>query len=270
MAEKNDRDDEEKDEKNEEAEEEEAEEKAAADGEKDDEDEDEEEEDDDDEEAKPAPKPVVKAVTAKPGIAKPGIAKPDAAKPGAAKPGVAKRAPAPLAKAQPARKGGSLGKSMVLFVIIVGGLAAGFALLGNESSTGPAAPKWKTGETADIDITLVADDKKNLACAAPDEIGGAHCAFEAQAKPWSKGDSADDKKLLKPYTTVDHVQVLASGLWTDPALTGTLPAARFSVKCKYKVEGKVKATSIRWASDGPWYDSKDVYTGSISGCKLAQ
>jgi hypothetical protein len=250
MAEKNDHDDEEKDEKDEDSEEEEAKEKAAPAAEKDDEDED--DEDDEEEEAKPAAKPVAKA--------------------SAARPGAAKRAPAPLAKARPvaARKGGSLGKSMILFVIIVGGLAAAFALLGTESSSGPAAPKWKTGDTTDLELTLVAGDKTNLACSSSDDVAGAHCAFEDKAKPWSKGDNTDDKKVLKPYTTVDHVQVLASGLWSDPGMTGTLPATRFSVKCKYKVEGKMKAAAIRWASDGPWYDSKDLYAGSISGCKLVQ
>jgi hypothetical protein len=250
MAEKNDHDDEEKDEKDADGEEEEAEEKAAPAAEKDDEDED---EDDEEEEAKPAAKPVAKA--------------------SAAKPGAAKRGSAPLAKARPVaatRKGGSLGKSMILFVLIVGGLAAAFALLGTESSSGPAAPKWKTGDSADLELTLVADDKKNLGCSSPDDIAGAHCAFEDKAKAWSKGDSTDDKKLLKPYTTTDHVQILASGLWSDPGMTGTLPAVRFSVKCKYKVEGKMKAASIRWNGDGPWYDSKDLYSGSISGCKVVQ
>ena len=252
MAEKNDHDDEEKDEKDD-GEEEEAKEKAAPAAEKDDEDEDAEEDEDDEEEAKPEAKPVAKT--------------------SAAKPGVAKRGSAPLAKARPvaaARKGGSLGKSMILFVLIVGGLAAAFALLGTESSSGPAAPKWKTGDTADLELTLVADDKKNLGCSSPDDIAGAHCAFEDKAKAWSKGDNTDDKKLLKPYTTVDHVQILASGLWSDPGMTGTLPAVRFSVKCKYKVEGKMKAASIRWNNDGPWYDSKDLYSGSISGCKVVQ
>jgi hypothetical protein len=249
MAEKNDRDDEEQDEKKEAIEEEDAKEKAALTDEKVNEDED---EDDEEEEAKPAAKPVARAA--------------------AVRPAVAKRGAAPLAKGRPvpARKGGSLGKSMILFVVIVGGLAAAFALFGQESSSGPAAPKWKVGDSPDLDLTLVADDKKNLACAAPDEIGGAHCAFEAQAKPWSKGDSADDKKLLKPYTTVDHVQVLAAGVWSDPALAGTLPTTRFTVKCKYKVEGKMKVASMRWASDGPWYESKDIYSGSVSGCKLVQ
>jgi hypothetical protein len=262
MAEKIDHDDEEKDEKDEAAEADEAKEKAAlaeekaaaADeaAEKDDADGDDDSDDDEEEEAKPAPKPVAKAA--------------------AAKPVVAKRVAAPLAKGRPvaARKGGSLGKSMILFVVIVAGLAAAFALLGQESSTGPAAPKWKTGDTPELEITLIADDKKNLACAAPDAIEGKHCAFEAQAKPWSKGDSTDDKTLLKPYTTVDHVQVLAAGLWSDPALTGTLPATRFSVKCKFKVEGKMKTTSMRWNIDGGWNDVKDLHAGSLSGCKLVQ
>jgi hypothetical protein len=250
MAEKNDRDDEEKDEKDD-GEEEEAKEKAAPAAEKD-EDEDDDGEDDEEEEAKPAAKPVANA--------------------SAVKPAAAKRASVPRAKAHPvpARKGGSLGKSMILFVLIVGGLAAAFALLGQESSSGPAAPKWKTGDTADLELTVIADDKKNLACASTDDVAGAHCAFEDKAKPRPSGDIADDKKLLKPYTTVDHVQVLASGLWTDPGMTGTLPTARFSVKCKYKVEGKMKAAAIRWAIDGQWYDSKDLYSGSISGCKVVQ
>jgi hypothetical protein len=257
MAEKNEHDDDEKDEKDAAAEEEEAKEKAALADEKAAADkaaeiEDDEDDDDEEEEAKPAPRPVVRAAAVKPVGAKRGAA------------------PAVKGRPVPARKGGSLGKSMILFVIIVAGLAGAFALLGQESTTGPAAPKWKTGDSADLELTLVADDKKNLACSSPDEIGGAHCAFEAQGKPWSKGDSADDKKLLKPYTTVDHVQILASGVWSDPALGGALPATRFSVKCKLKVDGKMKAASIRWASDGPWYDSKDLYAGSISGCKLVQ
>ncbi|MEP7121314.1 MAG: hypothetical protein ABJE95_10410 [Byssovorax sp.] len=257
MAEKNDHDADEKDEKDEDSEAEEAKEKASAAAEKEDEDdeadEEDDEEDDEEEEAKPAAKPVAKVTAAKPGA-------------------TAKRGAAPLAKARPvaARKSGSLAKSLILFVIIVGGLAGAFIWFGNESSSGPAAPKWKTGDTADLELTLVADDKKNLACSTTDEVAGAHCAFEDKAKAWSKGDNTDDKKLLKPYTTTDHVQVLASGLWSDPGMTGTLPAVRFSVKCKYKVEGKVKTAAIRWNSDGPWYDSKDLYTGSLSACKLVQ
>jgi hypothetical protein len=226
-------------------------------------------EDDEDDEEEDEPKPAAKPqpVAAKP---QPVAAKPQpksaagAKRPGApAKPGAKKGAPA--------KKGGSPVKAMVLFVVIVGGLGLlMWALSGGEGGgDGPVTPKWAVGTTVDVEITLVPTDSKDLACAAADELGGRHCAFESQAKAWSKGDNSDDKKLLKPYTTTDRIQFLAAGLWSDPALApGKLPATRFSVKCKYAVEGKMKKPSVRWASDGPWYDSNEWYSGAVSSCAL--
>jgi len=170
----------------------------------------------------------------------------------------------------PPRAQGALGKSLVLFVIVVGGLALGFALLGREGGGGDAtpAPKWNVGQTIDTEVTLVPSDSKDLACASADEISGRHCQYEAQAKPWSKG-SDPDEKILKPYTTTDRIQFLAAGLWDQPALKGKLPNTRFSVKCKYKVEGKLKKPSIRWAADGQWFErADDWYAGSVNDCQL--
>ena len=90
-----------------------------------------------------------------------------------------------------------------MFFVIVVGLAAGFALLNREPTT--PVVKWKTGETVDVEITLVKSDQKDLACASAEEIAGMHCAFETTTKPWSKGSVGDDKKLLKPYTTIDRI-----------------------------------------------------------------
>lgn len=167
---------------------------------------------------------------------------------------------------------GGFGKSVLLFVFIVGGLAAAFALLGREEGGGapPSAPKWNVGQVVDVEITLVASDARDLRCAGADEIAGRHCAFESTTKPWSKtSDNNDDKKLLRPYTTVDRVQFVAAGLWSDPALKAQLPSARFSVKCKYTIEGKMKRPSISWAADGPWYDqNNDWYSGSVSNCTV--
>ncbi|APR79791.1 Hypothetical protein A7982_05138 [Minicystis rosea] len=178
----------------------------------------------------------------------------------------AKRArPAP-----PPQQGTSLGKSMILFVLIIGGLAAGFALLGSEKPQEQAKPKWKVGDTADVEITLVKNDRQELSCASSDEIGGKHCAFEGANKPWSKGDNGDDKKLLKPYTTTDRIQFTAAGVWSEPALAADkIPATRFSVKCKYKVEGTLKNVSVRWESTGQWFPGNEWYAGSVSDCKVA-
>ncbi|MGK3995211.1 hypothetical protein [Sorangium sp. So ce1024] len=186
---------------------------------------------------------------------------------GAARRPAGKKAGArPRAAAQP--QGGSLGKSMILFLIIIGGLAAAFAYFGQEPTPGTSGPKWKPGDKAQVEVTLVATDIKDLACWSADEINGRHCAFESPTKGWSKGD-ADDKKLLRPYTTTDRVQFLAAGLWSEPALTGKLPSARFAVKCTYAVEGKIKRPGIRWSSEGAWLDrTDDWYTGLLSDCKL--
>ncbi|XXX80593.1 hypothetical protein WMF30_17710 [Sorangium sp. So ce134] len=172
----------------------------------------------------------------------------------------------PRAAAQP--QGGSLGKSMILFLIIIGGLAAAFAYFGREPAPGSSGPKWKPGDKAQVEVTLVSSDIKDLACWSSDEVNGRHCAFESPTKGWSKGD-ADDKKLLRPYTTTDRVQFLAAGLWSEPALTGKLPSARFAVKCTYTVEGKMKRPGIRWTSEGAWLDrTEDWYAGLLSDCKL--
>ena len=176
--------------------------------------------------------------------------------------GRARRAPPP-----PAR--GALGARMTVFVVVVGGLAAGFAFLGKENQHGgPSTPKWRTGQEAVVEITVVPQDKVELACASPIDMGGRKCQFETQSKAHPPAE--DPAKILKPYTTTDQVQFLAAGLWEDPALK-TLPTTRFSVKCKYKVEGKIDKPAIRWNSEGPWYaQTNEWYAGSVSGCSIVQ
>ena len=205
-------------------------------------DEDEESRDEDEEEA-PAPKPAARRAGRGPGASR------------------AKNAAVP-------QGGGSLGKSVLLFFVIVIGLGAGFAILGREQPAQVAKPKWKTGETVDVEITLVSTDRNDLACASTEEIGGKHCAFEAANKPHPKG-ATDDKTLLKPYTTTDQVNLAAAGLWSEPALApGKLPAARFSVKCKYKVEGTLKTLGVRWRDGEQFFPNTEWYAGAVSDCKL--
>lgn len=169
-------------------------------------------------------------------------------------------------------QGGSVGKSAVLFVVVVGGLAAGFAILGRESGGGGrVTPTWQIGQSVDVELTLKNDDRTELVCASPVDVKGLHCAQEAPNKPWSKPDSPEDKdkKLFKPYTTTNGAELLGAGLWSEPALSGQLPPSRFSVKCKFKVEGKVSHPGIRWGSDRPFYDSpNDWFAGRLEGCKL--
>jgi hypothetical protein len=239
---------------------EEADEKVAKTAAKADEDEEEEDEDDDAGVEKTTPMPVAKRPPAKSAKGR---------GPGASR-----------SRQVPPRGGqsGSLGKSVLLFFVIVIGLGAGFAILGREAPPGEVAkPKWTVGQTVDVEITVVKSDRQDLACASGEEVAGKHCAFDAfdkaptPPKPWTKSDVSDDKKLLKPYTTTDRIEFAAAGLWSEPGLSpDKLPATRFSVKCKYKVDGHLKDVGIRWDQAKPWYANKDWYAGSVSDCKIAQ
>lgn len=183
--------------------------------------------------------------------------KPTAAAPPAAPP----RAPATA----------GLGKSVALFVGVVGGISLLMVALGNERGTqGPAAPKWTEGQTVEIDITLVSTDRQDLACASGTELKGLHCAFESQTKRWSKGDANDDKTMLKPYSTTNGINFFASGVWSSPALSGDnkLPATRFAVKCKFNVAGKLPRADVRWHEGEGWNNVSDWYAGSVSDCKM--
>jgi hypothetical protein len=209
--------------------------------------------DEDEPEEKPAPKAAAKSSATAKASSKPGT-----------KP-ARRRAPPPP-------KGGSLAKSLVLFVVILGGLAVVFKLLGGgveEGGAGPVpAPKWNNGQVVDVEITLVPSDAKDLACASAQNVEGKHCQFESQGKAF--GTQPDDKHMLKPYTTTDRIQFVAAGLWSDPGMAPSkLPATRFSVKCKYKVEGKVTKPAVRWSESGQWFQNpNDWYAGSVSGCTL--
>src|SRR5215212_2194576 len=120
----------------------------------------------------------------------------------------------------------------VAVVVAAAALLAAILLFIQARRRPKAATDWETGDVVDVEITLVSSDSRNLACAAKDQVSGRHCAFETSTKPWPPEGTGDDKTLLKPYTTTNRVSVLAAGLWSDPALQGKLPTARFSVKCK--------------------------------------
>ena len=163
-----------------------------------------------------------------------------------------------------------LGKSVMLFVMVVGSITLLMLLLGSERGmSGPAAPTWKEGDTVDVDITLVSTDKQDLACASGGEVKGFHCGFESQGKRWTKSDPADEKKTLRPYSTTTGINFLAAGVWSDPALSGELPKTRFAVTCKLNVAGKMPRADVRWHEGEGWNSVNDWYTGDVSACKLS-
>lgn len=193
-----------------------------------------------------------------------------AAPPPAPKPAASATSNTPKPEPPRAPPTAGLGKSVTLFIMVVGGISLLMLLLGTEKGGGGASPpKWEEGKSYDIDITLVSTDKQDLACASGTEIKGLHCGFESQARRWSKGDANDDKKMLRPYSTTNGIQFFAAGLWSEPALApDKLPATRFSVKCKLNVAGKMPRADVRWHEGEGWNNVSDWFTGSVADCKL--
>ena len=139
-----------------------------------------------------------------------------------------------------------------------------------EAASG-APGDWAVGQQVPVEITLVAADKTNLACASDQKLAGKHCEFEAPTKKWSKGGGTDDKSVLRPYTTTDRKNLLAAGIWSEPALSGTLPTSRFSVKCTFVIEGMVSKPHARWEANGQWLPiDGDWYAGTVKDCSLVK
>jgi hypothetical protein len=154
-------------------------------------------------------------------------------------------------------------KTIAVVAVVAIAAVVFFLMKRTERST-----RWEVGNEVPVEITLIAADATNLACASPAEIAGKHCAFETTEQPSSKSGASDDRLLLKPYTTTDGRTFLAAGLWTQPALTQSLPAARFTVRCRFAIEGKVTGAQVRWLSAGPWNESgAEWVAGTLKDCK---
>src|SRR5512133_1040870 len=111
-------------------------------------------------------------------------AKKKAAKPGA---GALKGRPGakpPTPRASPTR-------SILLYALLIGGIALAFAYLGQQGGGGDTEipqPTWKEGDVVDVTITLVTTDLKDLGCASDEEVKGLHCAFVDKRKPHQAGN----------------------------------------------------------------------------------
>jgi hypothetical protein len=162
-------------------------------------------------------------------------------------------------------------KSFGTFLVVFAALSAGFwALSTFDSPFGGGGPKWREGQKVTVDVTLDPKDDQKLACASNVEIKGRACEFESKAK--RRDGKREDAQLLRPYTTTDGTQFLASGLWSQPDLKPEKrPDARFTVKCTMLIEGKVKSPAVRWDPTSAWIDKPgDFFTANVESCSLVK
>jgi hypothetical protein len=164
----------------------------------------------------------------------------------------------------------------LLFYTIFGFLCIGVSLWLLFSWTGykdrypQQTEGWHLGATRMIEVTLIREDKKNLACASDRGFDGIHCAFHADSLPWGPGPE-HDINAMQPYNTVKNELFLASGLWFAPVLQGELPISRFTVVCNYHVKGVLKNVSLRWSSAGTFSPvDQSVAVGALTDCVIPQ
>jgi hypothetical protein len=157
-----------------------------------------------------------------------------------------------------------------LFVIGLGVwlLLAGAAHRRDYSAAGAA---WHRGARNYVELTLIREDRANLACAAHAVLDGVHCGFDADHTPHPANAGADDSRVLRPYNTVNGELLLGAGLWDSPGMRGGLPAQRFTVTCDYEIVGALRSVTLRWSPSGDFGPvERSVPVGSLRDCSIPQ
>jgi len=128
---------------------------------------------------------------------------------------------------------------------------------------------WHRGARNFVEITLIREDRSNLACAADAAIGGVHCGFGADRQPHRLNAGSDDPQVLRPYSTVNNDLLLGAGLWDSPAMRGPLPAQRFTVVCDYDILGALRTVALRWSPSGKFAPADRSFpVGMLRDCSI--
>lgn len=145
----------------------------------------------------------------------------------------------------------------------------GIAWSGYAERFAQAGDNWSKGTKHQVELTLIREDKTNLACSSDARFGDLHCMYRGDKKP---ADGPQDGSLvLQPYNTVKNEPLLAAGLWNTPTLTANLPSHRFTVVCQFEVTGVVRTVGLRWSTGGPFEPSKQsLAVGTLKACEIPQ
>jgi hypothetical protein len=144
----------------------------------------------------------------------------------------------------------------------------GFSWSGYAERFAQAGGGWRKGGTQLVEITLIRDDVRNLACASDQSVASLHCAYTANGKQlWSEPSNVG--AVLRPYSTVKGDLLLGKGLWDSPLLPASLPGSRFTVVCNFEMLGVLKSVAFRWSLQGAFDPSKEsVPVGALNDCSI--
>jgi hypothetical protein len=124
---------------------------------------------------------------------------------------------------------------------------------------------FRLGATRMVELTLVASDKRGLACASDKVVEGLRCGHKSDSR--AVGAAPDDPTLLQPYFTTSKELLFGAGLWLAPVLEEPLPGGRFTVVCNFHVTGVTRSAAIRFAPDAPFGSIGAVVpVGTLTDC----
>lgn len=157
--------------------------------------------------------------------------------------------------------------SFLSFCVIVFGVWVVSAGKRYREEYAQATPSWHVGSTRTVEVTVVTEDRLNLACAADSEIAGLRCGYRRD----SQEAGPFDPQTLQPYNTVGNELLLGSGLWSSLDAEQSLPQSRFTVVCTYNIKGVMKSARIRFHQTAPFSPlRKTVTVGTLTDCKIPQ
>jgi len=184
--------------------------------------------------------------------------------------------PGPAKETAPPEAREPLPKNVLLYTVFVL-LCAGIGLwlvlawMGYKEKYTQQTEGWRLGSTRMLEVTLIREDKKNLACASDKSFGDVHCGYRRNGTALGPKPE-DDPHILQPFNTVKNELFLAAGLWQAKVLQGTaLPKDRFTVVCNYHVVGVLKDVALRWSPTGSFNPvDQSVAAGTLSDCVIPQ
>lgn len=157
--------------------------------------------------------------------------------------------------------------SFLSFVLIVFGVWLFSAGRKYRAEYAHSMEGWRVGSTRVVELTLIRQDKQNLACAADHEVEGLQCGYRSDSQPVAT--SADDPRILNPWNTVGNELLLGAGLWNSPGLQGPLPDTRFSVICNYAIKGVMRSALVRFDPAAGFSPiGRPVTVGTLTNCVL--
>jgi hypothetical protein len=135
-------------------------------------------------------------------------------------------------------------------------------IIAKKAPESAARTEWKVGTKGIVHVTLVTADYDKLDCADKRKVGGMHCAFEEEKKPFPKDPEApyDDNKrnILQPYRTTDGQLLFLAGLWAQPEISMRLhrepgrnvpekKLVRFVTECEVEFLEEWQGALYRWS-----------------------